>query len=419
MRYAPWILLLLGCLLRVGYVSVVRLPPNPDEVGYELLGANLAAHHELAFTPGKPTAAREPGYPFFIALVYSVAGRHPAAVRVAQALVGSLSCYLAFLLAGGILSRRGALLVLSASSVYPALIYFTGSLMRETLLTALLLAMALAALPLLGAPTPAADDPPPPPLPASRERRQAALLGLAGGAAALVNSVALPVLAAYLALLAGRRKFAAAALALAACAVLYAPWVARNWRLFGVPVLGSTNGGKTFWDGTGIIPFDVRGLPEENRLAAGNDTILRAGRIASETARDRFYFGSAWDYIRLDPGRYALQTARKFAKFWRLYPHPGRSYGHRDLLLMIVGTLSFGPVLLGSLAALPRGGWRRFLPLAPAILTLPLVYTIFWSQLRYRLPLEALLIIPAAGTLDRLLRRAFPAEGTPPTGAGR
>jgi hypothetical protein len=50
---------------------------------------------------GHPTAYRPIGYPAFVAGVYAIAGHHPIAVHLAQAVLGALSVLLLYLLAGG------------------------------------------------------------------------------------------------------------------------------------------------------------------------------------------------------------------------------------------------------------------------------------------------------------------------------
>ena len=372
-------------------------PLLPDEQVYDALGWNLASSGELAVTPGAPTAQREPLYPLFLAAVYTVAGHRPLAALLVQAALGAFAALLVFLIARRLTGPRAALAASALTAFHPPLVYFGGRLLREVLVTVLLLGAVLALL--------AAAD-------GQRGRTgrswllAGALLGLgatAASALAAVFAAAVPAAA----LVAGWRRGALPF----ACGFLLAlaPWAGRNAVVFQTLIAGSTNGGKTFWDGTDKIPFEARGLPDEARLLADHPDIIAAAALPDEVSRERHFYRRTFAFIGERPGHYLALTGRKFLKFWRPWPHAGRDYGHSRALAVLTGALVTAPILLlgaaGALLLPPGRTW----PLIVPIVGLTLVYSLFWSQVRYRLPLEPLFIVLATATVARFF--------APPSGA--
>jgi tetratricopeptide (TPR) repeat protein len=91
---------------------------------------------------------RAPLYTRFVALVYSVAGHSPGAVRIAQALLGALTAMLLGWIAFMLWGARAGWIAAALAAVYPPLVFFTGELVSATLevaLTALAMALLLRA----------------------------------------------------------------------------------------------------------------------------------------------------------------------------------------------------------------------------------------------------------------------------------
>src|SRR6476619_5893818 len=94
-------------LLALGFRLFValRLPNDTpgDGVVYAQIARNVLEQHVYSHEeqpPFTPTLIRLPGYPFFLAAVYAVAGHgNNTAVRVAQAIVDTFTCLLVGLVA--------------------------------------------------------------------------------------------------------------------------------------------------------------------------------------------------------------------------------------------------------------------------------------------------------------------------------
>jgi 4-amino-4-deoxy-L-arabinose transferase-like glycosyltransferase len=222
-------IVLLGFELRIESVlhSVVENPVRGDAREYVLYAYNLEHHgvySHAAAAPGDvpvPDAMRVPGYPLFLTLFFSDAptAGEVRSVLVAQALLGTATIVLAFLLARMFLAPGYALIAATLTAVSPHLVTMSIYLLTETLLAALIvLALVVSAL--------AARRGGLWPLPA----------GLTLAAAALTHPMMLyfvvPV-ALYLLL---RERWAGGlrktAWLVVGFSVLYGPWVARNlWTL--------------------------------------------------------------------------------------------------------------------------------------------------------------------------------------------
>ncbi len=151
---AVWALLAMALVLRLGYVAAT---PDytlvADAKDYDFYARSIATGQGYGFSHGLPTAFRPPGYTFFLAGVYDVAGvareqmdeRLPPA-RIVQAFVGTLAVALIGLIAAQLWGRRVALAALALGAVYLPLILIGGALMSEPLFVVLMLGSLAAAI---------------------------------------------------------------------------------------------------------------------------------------------------------------------------------------------------------------------------------------------------------------------------------
>lgn len=209
---------------------------SSDSYGYEASALALMETGRFAVgpdRPGEPQIRRTPGYPVFIALVYSVFGkRNHAALLDIQALLSVLVLPLAFALARRRWGRTGAWAATLILALDPISFLYSGMILSETLFTILLMATLLAAAAAVG------------------ERRAlewAFAAGLALALAALVRPIAFYLIVLLLAWLAAvRRRRAgdgAAAWTIIAAflpwLILVGGWQTRNYLAVGRPVLST------------------------------------------------------------------------------------------------------------------------------------------------------------------------------------
>jgi len=136
---------------------IFRLPYNDDDDGrfYSLIARNLLDHHVYSGQeeePYLPTYVRMPGYPLVLAGLYSVFGRdNQRAVRIIQAAVDTVTCWLIALLAfvwapreWQLAKRRRAMLIaLTLAATCPFTAVYVTTVLTEVWATALVVAVAL------------------------------------------------------------------------------------------------------------------------------------------------------------------------------------------------------------------------------------------------------------------------------------
>ncbi len=96
-------LIILAAAFRLAIVHWLPNDSAGDSIGYEQIARNVLEQHvytHVTEAPFTPTLVRLPGYPLFLAAIYSVFGHtNNTAVRVVQALLDTGTCVLVAVLA--------------------------------------------------------------------------------------------------------------------------------------------------------------------------------------------------------------------------------------------------------------------------------------------------------------------------------
>ncbi len=182
-----------------------------------------------------------------------------------------------------------------------------------------------------------------------------------------------------------RQRLVSGAAFLLLAAVVVAPWLARNYLVVGAPVL-NTNGGQNLYLGnnpaaTGryISTGDTPMADEWNRIKAEEGEVA-AHREAARRARQ---------YMRENPGRTLLLSLKKAALFWEL---PNLTSAEPEPLLKRLARYAWFVQYL-ALVGLALAGLRdvrRTWPLYLAIALFAAIHVPFYTMLRFRLPVMAL-----------------------------
>jgi len=187
------------------------------------------------------------------------------------------------------------------------------------------------------------------------------------------------------------------ALVVVVLAVCIAPWTIRNYRAFGQFVLLNTNAGFVFYWGNHPI-HGTEFIPILSGEATYGALLPRGLGPLNEAQLDRELLVRGLGFVREDPVRYlrlSVSRAKEYFKFW-----PSADSG---LVSNLARVLSFGlalPFLVsGVVLALARrtgqdsSGASLLLLLAAAY---SFVHLATWTLIRYRLPVDAILIPFAA-----------------------
>ncbi|MFN8496836.1 MAG: glycosyltransferase family 39 protein [Anaerolineae bacterium] len=463
---AAWALvaiIALAVALRVGSAllqgeAVVPLPGIYDQVSYDTLARQVLAGRGFRFDTewwpvtraGEPTAHWSYLYTMFLTLVYGVFGLHPTVARLIQAVLAGIAMpWLVYRLGRRAFGTTAGLVAAALAAVYAYFVYYAGALMTETFyIVAILWALDLAMGIGMGRAAPQTDRGDAP----RNDRTRLwewALLGLALGIAVLLRQLFLffvPFLFGWIAWARWQRvqrdegqsietrrgvetRHGASLqdvvgvrywlISLAVIGVMIAPWTVRNYMAFHRVVLLNTNAGYAFfWAnhpiyGTHFVGILPSGGPSYQEL------IPQELRGLDEAALDQALMGRAVGFIAADPGRYALLSLSRMPEYFKFWPSEDSG-----TVSNLARTLSFGVLLPFMIYGVCLALWRRkSLARAgrwPAVTLLYLymgVYTLIhllsWALIRYRLPVDAALMLFAGYGMIDLWQRVFMRTLTP------
>lgn len=375
------LLIALAFLVRLSAVAGLRdlhkfhgMQAGADAVEFNALGLNVAKGVGYAIEAGRPTSFRAPGYPLFLAALYSVSYENYFLVYLMQALLGAVTCGLTYGLAQQVLAERGARVSGLLAAAYFGSIYNGTLFLSEPLFSACLALGVLLFLQFLR--TGAAF--------------QVAGAGLALGAGTLVRPFAilmLPALAGVLAVRMWRTQgFRAAPLILFATTFLgvLVPWTMRNYSVQGKLVLLTTNGGSTFYganNDTVLHDSDHRGGWISTVYLPGRDAVEAT---PDEVTHDRVEWQLGIQWVRQHLVEMPLLLIFKLVRFGL----PDLSSGNRKYVLLNI--LGYGPFLVLFVIAFFRcvrtrdcwsAPWMTLhLTMAVAVITA----LVFWGSPRFR-----------------------------------
>jgi 4-amino-4-deoxy-L-arabinose transferase-like glycosyltransferase len=369
----------------------VDRPLTVDQTEYLMLAENFVDGNGLVYGDGESRLIRSPGYPIFLAGVFTV-WRSITAVKIAQSILGALTVLLVAALAHRLSGARSAMVAALVTALYPPLIWASTYVLSETLYTLLTFAAAyvmwlnLDALKrsnIGGAAT------------SARFLASGALVGLA---VLTRPELLLFVGLISLMLLVGRNWIAAVAL-LAGTVIVVAPWTAHNYFTHGEVILVSSRGGPNFWLGNSELAPGDGGAGATPELKRGYDAIIREHADLSPSDLERLFYREAVTWIREHPLDWLVLLAKKFFYFW---VPVGPSLSSHSRLYWIGHSASYLSLLPFAVAGFWRVVRRSPQPVvlwALAVATL-LTSLIFFPLPRYRIPIfDPVMIVCAAALL--------------------
>ncbi len=418
------IILAVSVILRIGaavYVGneVEELPGTADQISYHTLALRILDGHGLTFgepwwpatAPGEQTAHWSYLYTGFLTLVYSLFGPAPLAARLIQAaLTGLLHPWLAYLLGRKIFGPVAGLLAAGLTAVYAYFIYYGATLMTEPFYICAILGSLYLALRLAEQGRPDAGQP------VRSGWGTAVALGLTLGAAVLLRQLYLLIIPFPFLwiLVVGRRRLAPLVLSGLVVVAMILPFTAFNFARFDRFVLLNTNAGFAFfWGnhpvyGTRFQPI----LPTDTYHELIPPELL----TLDEAALDQALLQRGLQFILEDPGRYALLSLSRIPAYFMFWPS-AESSGISNWARILSYGLLWPFMLYGVIVALlrrKRSEARQFLRQGLAspvtlLLLFALAYTaihiLTWTLIRYRLPVDAVMLLFAGLAFADLLAR--------------
>ena len=367
----------------------------PDSLAYSTAAINLTTDGEFG-----GTYMRSPAYPVFLAGIYTVFGQHNLAIRIVQALIGAFLAVGIAIMGQRIGGEGVGVLAGILWSIYPLGVFIAGLVYPVSLAT-MLLACAILCL-LFNSPH-------------ELSPRRAVVGGVLLGLAALTKPVILVT---------------------AAAVTLWLMYWERPRHLLLVSLL-------LFGLALSLVPWTVRNFYVHGRIVAVEPRLTEHLPAMGNTQEDGRANNKIEEILR-NPGDFAVHFSKEFLHFWQLYPdrvtmseqgmrEKAYQKDSRIVRKTIFGTnwttlvsiLSVGPLfffaIIGTGAMWLGEEKRRALSMLYAlILSFAIGYSIFFTQMRYRIPIEPYIIILSAYGLkemwaalaSRSMSRIAPYKGT-------
>jgi 4-amino-4-deoxy-L-arabinose transferase-like glycosyltransferase len=395
--------------------TVEILPGTHDQVSYHNLAVRFINGYGFTFgerwwpitAADTPTAHWSYLYTFYLILVYSVFGPNPLIARIIQAIiVGILQPWVAYKIGHHIFNQKVGLVSAAITAFYIYFIYYSATLMTETFYILTVMVSLYFAIKLVEA---------------SRERQNKQitkfmlLLGLTLGTAVLLRQLVMLMIPFIFAWVwwsgrkTGQKSLIPALIGSGILiVVMIIPFTIYNYSRFDRFVLLNTNAGYAFFWGNHPI-YGTRFesiLPPEMGTYEG--LIPVELHHLDEAALERELLNRGIQFILDDPGRYILLSLSRIPPYIMFWPSP-----ESGLISNISRVFSFGiawPFMLVGLFYAPfsRVLKEKLRLEAPLMLlyTFIVIYAgihiMTWTLIRYRLPIDAILVIFAALILVHL-----------------
>jgi 4-amino-4-deoxy-L-arabinose transferase-like glycosyltransferase len=352
-------------------------PLMGDAASYDRIARSLMAGTGYSEVPGEPTAFWPPAYPAFLAGLYSAFGYNLTIARVINGIFGALVPVVIFLLGARLFDRRVGLIAAIGAVFYPLFIVFGAWVIPDgpyiLFVSLILLTM----------------------LEIQRRPRTTmyVLLGCLLGIAYLLKPVTaffLPFLVLWFLLsltrVAPSQRFLAGVITACVLVLVLAPWTIRNQVVLDSPIVGSSNGGYTFY---GANNPDAWGGHYEHFPERIPDM--------SEGEEQMLFYRKGVEWILSDPAGFLYVEAQKFR---RLASPLSISSSREDLSLpgdWLVRIAYSAFLILAAIGIyLLRGRLRESGLLLVPILAVLLSTAVFYGDARYTLPAVPALLLLAS-----------------------
>jgi hypothetical protein len=227
----------------------------------------------------------------------------------------------------------------------------------------------------------------------------AAVTGVLGGAISLLNPAGVLIFGPWLLYLRRGWRYVAAVVAMvAACNV---PWIVRNYRAFGAPVLrtnfvytlrsSNSDCDRSSLYETSLVQCYQRTHP------AGDADEARLMTELGEVRFDRLRASEAFQWIREHPARFRELTLQRFVEFW--FTDPGIA-ARAAYAMWLVTLLSIPGIVMMAVRREPVTWY-----ILAVWLLYPLMFYVVVSCDRYRYPMLWASLLPAGYFVSRVVKR--------------
>ena len=331
-----------------------------------------------------PTAILEPGYPIILALMFLIAGPATGAVFLLNCFFVLIGAWALWRMVEENWGKKQAFFATLIWSLYPYYVYYSAYAMTDSI--------HISMLPLIMWLT----------MRSVKTMKSGFPAGFASGFLFLIRSTAVFLLPLQMFYLFLKKKWKTSFFLLAGFTVCCVPWVVRNQIKLGSPVFLPTKGSLNLWmrNNPEIIAMEGIILPGwiedginrrdllEYPSMEGLSTELERSSILSERA-NQFIFANPVLFLYLSVVRFSLFIS----------PVGGTL---KNPIFILVGFLIYLPLLLfGVIEIIRRRRDSRILFLGSFFLVYLLLHSLAHGGVRYRLPVETVLIIASVLFISR------------------
>lgn len=329
---------------------------------------------------------RMPLSPLLLAGVLTLFGKSMTAILLSQAVIGSTTALLTYLIARRLFDQRIALIAGVLSALSPAFTYYSGFVFQESLATPLLATAILFLLRAHG----------------NRKLKEVIVAGGFMGLVALARTtfLAFPAAVGIWLLLTGhsvRRVVRDLFILAVGIGLLLVPWVMRNYLVHHRLLLSTTDGGFVFyvWSSPGALQDAKLLYPE---FIADRERYQGRWQMMNEVDRNSWFYQQRLATIKADPWPYLQKLLVRLWYIWKPSPYEAEERGISDFLRILPSLVFYVPVYacfaLGVYVS--RSRWRDLSLLYLLMVYVSCTIPLFGGIIRVRVPIEPYVFIIAS-----------------------
>ena len=182
--------------------------------------------------------------------------------------------------------------------------------------------------------------------------------------------------------------------------ILFSPWWLHNWKKYDGFVRINLSGGYHLYSGNNPENLSGGGIGGVDVNHGWTDDDIEKRGIEFE----KKFKSDAFNYIKENPKTFIKLSFIKFKRFWQLYPYAEE---YKGTFYKFVSIFSYGLVLLFSILFFISNIKKFFFKISPLVIIILLttaIHCITIASVRYRFPIEPILIIFAAYYLFERLK---------------
>lgn len=182
--------------------------------------------------------------------------------------------------------------------------------------------------------------------------------------------------------------------------LLLSPWWLHNWKKYDGFVRINLSGGYHLYSGNNIKNKTGGGIGGIDVDHNWSDEDIKYKGIEFHNKFKK----EAYNFIKENPKEFVNLTMIKFLRFWQIYPYTNE---YKGTIYKLISTLSYGIILILSILFIFNS--KKFLRIISPLLTIifftTAIHCITIASIRYRYPIEPILIIFASYTIYKYLKK--------------